>query len=134
VALWVVVRLTRWAANGGSTKAQRLLGRLAAMSLPARAAVLAMVLGATVHAAIIPTHWGDDRVLAILFLADTVGFLAASIWTVAGRRHWQVVSAAMLGGTVAGYAFYLAKGWETADPVGMTVSLIELGGFFFVVL
>ena len=40
----------------------------------------------------------------------------------------------MLGGTVAGYAFYLAKGWETADLVGMTVSLIELSGFFVVLL
>ena len=89
-----------------------------------------MVIGATVHAAIVPTHWGDERVLAALFILDTLGFIGATVWTLASRPHWQLVSAAMLGGTVAGYAFYLAKGWETADPVGMTVSLIELSGFF----
>ena len=134
LVLWVGVRVIRWGARNGSTTAQRLSGRLSALSFPAKAAVVAMVIGATVHAAIVPTHWGEDRVLAILFLVDTAGFLAAAMWTIADRPHWQLVSAAMLGGTVAGYAFYLAKGWETADPVGMTVSLVELFGFFTVVL
>jgi hypothetical protein len=60
--------------------------------------------------------------------------MGAALWTIASRPHWQLVSAAMLGGTVAGYAFYLAKGWETTDPVGMTVSLIELSEFFLLVL
>ena len=53
--------------------------------------------------------------VALAFILDTMGFLGTMVWTIASRPYWQVVSAAMLGGTVAGYAFYLAKGWETAD-------------------
>ena len=134
LVLWAVLGLIHWRARAGSAKAQRLSERLAAWPLPAKASVIAMVIGATVHAAIVPTHWADDRVLAVLFLLDTLGFIGALLWTVAGRRYWQVASAAMLGGTVAGYAFYLVKGWETADPVGMATGLIELSGFFVLVL
>jgi hypothetical protein len=120
----------RWKARAGSPRAMR----LRALPFPAKVAVVAMTFGATVHAAIIPTHWAADRVLAVLFILDTLGFAAVAAWTVLQRRHWQLLSAAMLGGTVLGYAFYLGRGWETADPVGMLVSLIELSGFFVVVL
>jgi hypothetical protein len=120
----------RWRAQAGSVGARR----LQSLPFPAKAAVVALTFGATVHAAIIPTHWAEDRAVAILFILDTLGFAFAAAWTVLQRRHWQLLSAAMLGGTVAGYAFYLGRGWETADPVGMVVSLIELAGFFVVVL
>src|SRR6516162_3463132 len=66
LVLWVGVRVIRWGARNGSTTAQRLSGRLSALSFPAKAVVVAMLIGATVHAAIVPTHWGEDRVLAIL--------------------------------------------------------------------
>jgi hypothetical protein len=128
------VMLVRWRTRAGSAWAQRFSDRLGGLSLPANVAVVAMTLGATVHAAVVPTHWGDARVLAILFVLDTLGFLAATTWAIVGWRHWQLAAAAMLGGTVAGYAFYLAKGWETADLVGMAVSLIELAGFLVLVL
>jgi hypothetical protein len=134
LVLWAGVWVIRWRANADSGWALRVSGHLARLSFPAKAAVVAMTIGATVHAAIVPTHWGDERVLAILFIVDTVGFIGAALWTLMDGRYWQFVSAAMLGGTVAGYAFYLAKGWETADPVGMAVSLIELSGFFLLVL
>jgi hypothetical protein len=134
VILWCGTRLTRWGADRGVPGAQRVQGRLRALSLSGQIAVIAMVIGAAVHAAIIPTHWGPDRVLAVLFAIDAVGFAGAALWTVAGRRHWQLISVAMLGGTVAGYAFYLARGWETADLVGIVMSSIELAAFFVVVL
>jgi hypothetical protein len=124
------VIMVRWRARAGLPWALRLRG----LSFPAKASVVAMTFGATVHAAIVPTHWADERVLAVLFILDTLGFAGAVAWTLSGRRHWQLASAGMLGGTVAGYAFYLARGWETADPVGIVVSLIELSGFFAVVL
>jgi hypothetical protein len=128
------VMLVRWRMRTGSAWAQRVSYCVGGLSLQAKVAVVAMTMGATVHAAVVPTHWADDRVLAILFVLDTLGFLAATTWAILSWRHWQLVSAAMLGGTVAGYAFYLAKGWETADPVGMAVSLIELAGFLVLVL
>ena len=69
---------------------------------------------------------GDSTVLAVLFIADAVGFVAASVWVLLGGRHWRLASVGMLGGTVAGYVFYLAKGWETADPVGLLTTGVEL--------
>ncbi len=97
-----------------------------APSFVGRVALVGMLAGAAVHAAIVPTHWGDSTVLAVLFIADAVGFVAASVWVLLGGRHWRLVSAGMLGGTVAGYVLYLAKGWETADPVGSLTTGVEL--------
>ena len=134
LVLWALVVLVGRASGRGRPWAQRLDRRLRDLPFAGKVAAVAMVVGATVHAAIVPTHWGDDQVLAILFVVDALGFLVASWWTVTGRRHWPSASAAMLGGTVAGYAFYLVRGWETPDPVGMLTSTVELAGFFVVVL
>src|SRR5580704_14995843 len=75
------------------------------------------LVGALVHAAIVPTHWGDERVTAILFIVDTAGFALAFWWTFMARTAWRLVVAAMLGGTACVYALYILKGWETMDPV-----------------
>jgi hypothetical protein len=71
------------------------------------------LVGAPVHVAIVPTHWGDERVTAILFVVDTIGFGVAFWWTFTARPHWRLVSVAMLGGTACFYAFSILKGWET---------------------
>ena len=131
---WLAVAAVRAGSSRGSKPAVTLQRRIDATSFPGRVALLAMLVGATVHAAIVPTHWGDSRVLAILFLADVVGFLAASAWLLMGRRHWRLVAMAMLGGTVAGYVLYLLKGWETADPVGLVTTAIELAAALVLVM
>ncbi len=99
-----------------------------------RLVVGAMILGAAVHAAIVPTHWGENRVLAVLFMADTVGFLAAASWMALGGRNRKAAAAAILGGTVVGYVVYLIKGWETADLVGLLITSIELAGLVVLAL
>lgn len=134
LALGLGAKALHVAARHGSLRARQLSERLRALPLPAKAAAVAVTFGAAVHAAIVPAHWGDSRSMAILFILDTLGFMVAGWRTLTGRRHWQRLSAAVLGGTVAGYAFYLARGWETADLVGMITSAIELAGFFVVVL
>ncbi len=134
LVLWALVALVGRASGRGRPWAQHLDRRLRDLPFAGKVVAVAMVIGATVHAAIVPTHWGDDQVLAILFVVDALGFLVAAWWTVTGRRHWPSAAAAMLGGTVAGYAFYLVRGWETPDPVGLLTSTVELAGFFVVVL
>ena len=99
--------------------------RLHALSFAARVALLGTFVGAVVHAVIVPTHWGDARVTAILFVGDAVGFAVAFWWTCTSRRHWQLVSAAMLGGTACAYALYIVRGWETMDLVGLVTTTIE---------
>ena len=105
--------------------AQRAQGRLDALPFVGKIVVFATLVGALVHAVIVPTHWGDARVTAILFIADTVGFAVAFWWTFTARRHWQHLSAAMLGGTACGYALYILMGWETMDLVGLVTTTIE---------
>jgi hypothetical protein len=106
--------------------AQRAQGRLDALSFAGKVVLFGTLVGALVHAVIVPTHWGDARVTAILFIVDTFGFAVAFWWTFAGRRHWQVVSAAMLGGTACGYVLYILMGWETMDLVGLVTTTIEV--------
>jgi hypothetical protein len=105
--------------------AQRSQGRLDALPFAAKVVLFGTLAGALVHAAIVPTHWGDERVTAILFIADTIGFAVAFWWTFTARRYWQFVSAAMLVGTTCGYVLYILKGWETMDLVGLITTTIE---------
>jgi hypothetical protein len=101
---------------------------LQALPFAAKVALLATLVGALVHAVIVPTHWGDARVTAALFIFDTIGFAVAFWWTLTARRHWRLVAAAMLGGTACAYAFYIVKGWETMDLVGLVTTTIEAAG------
>jgi hypothetical protein len=105
--------------------AQLAQGRLDALPFAGRVVLLGTLVGALVHAAIVPTHWGDARVTAILFIVDTIGLAVAFWWTFTARRHWQLISVAMLGGTACGYALYILTGWETMDLVGLITTTIE---------
>jgi hypothetical protein len=126
LAAWCVIAAIRAGANRGYRPFAVVQARLDSLSFEGRVTLVALLVGAVVHAAIIPTHWGDSRVLALLFVVDVVGFLAASAWLVLQRPHWRVVAFGMLVGTAAGYVFYALKGWETPDPVGMITTAVEL--------
>jgi hypothetical protein len=65
--------------------------RLDHLSFAARVALLGSLVGALVHAAIVPTHWGDERMTAI-FILDTIGFGVAFWWAFTSRAHWRLVS------------------------------------------
>jgi hypothetical protein len=105
--------------------AQRAQRRLDALPFAGKVVLLGTLVGAVVHAVIVPTHWGDARVTAILFIVDTVGFAVAFWWTFTARRHWQLVSVAMLGGTACFYALYILTGWENMDLVGLVTTTVE---------
>ncbi len=94
----------------------------------AKVALIGLWVGFVVHVAIVPTHWGDARVTALLFILDAALFAAAAYWTFLARRRWKVISVAISAGTAAGYALYLLTGWETADPVGLVTTTVELAG------
>ncbi len=125
---WAALLALRAGSRHGLRLATALEGRLSATPFAGKVALTVMLLGAAVHAAIVPTHWGNSRPLAILFVLDVLGFLATSAWLVAGCPGWRLGAMAMLGGTFAGYTLYLLKGWETADVVGLTVTSLELAG------
>ncbi len=68
----------------------------------------------------------------MLFVADTIGFGVAFWWTFGARRHWRLLAVTMLGGTAAAYALYILKGWESADPVGLITTTVELAAALIV--
>jgi hypothetical protein len=96
------------------------------LSSPARVVLFGALIGAVVHAALVPTHWADDHNVALLFIVDTAGFALAMAWILLRRRHWAAVSAAMLLGTVGVYAWYLLTGREDPDIVGLLTTAVEL--------
>jgi len=126
VVVWTVLCTLHALADRRVGWAARAVDRLDRLSLGARAALLGALVGAVVHAAIVPTHWRDERFTAILFLVDTAGFAAVFVWTLSGRRHWPSAAVAMLGGTVALYAWYVLSGRETLDLVGLFTTSFEL--------
>jgi hypothetical protein len=96
------------------------------LSSPARVTLFGVLIGAIVHVALVPTHWSDAHNVALLFIVDTVGFAVAIAWILLRRRNWAAVSAAMLLGTVAVYAWYLLTGREDPDLVGLLTTGVEL--------
>lgn len=124
--LWLALCAIRALALARVSWAESLFGRLRQLSFATRAALVALVVGAVVHAVLVPTHWQDAHVTALLFIVDTVGFVFAFVWTLSQRRFWEFIDVIMLVGTAAVYALYLLAGWETADPVGLLTTTIEL--------
>jgi hypothetical protein len=124
-AVWLALAGLRALAARRVGWAGRLIHRIDALAFPAKAVLVGTLVGALVHAAIVPTHWGDARVTALLFIADTVGLAVSFWWTLTARRHWQLGAAAMLGGTACAYALYIVAGWETMDLVGLLTTTIE---------
>jgi phosphatidylserine synthase len=125
-ALWLALCGLRALASHGSSRADNLLRRFDGLTFTAKAVLFASLVGAVVHAAIVSTHWGDSRVTAILFIADTLGFGLVFWLTFNGRPHWRGASVAMFAGTVGAYALYVVRGWETMDLVGLVITTIEL--------
>jgi hypothetical protein len=123
--VWLALSALRALAARQVPWARRAQSRLDAIGFAGRFALFGCLVGALVHAAIVPTHWGDERVTAILFIADTAGFALAFWWTFMARPAWRLVAAAMLGGTACVYALYILKGWETMDPVGLLTTTVE---------
>ena len=107
-----------WAATLGQ--------RLDELPIAAKTALFALLVGAIVHAALVPTHWASDRVTAILFVADAVGFAVAFWWTFGARRYWRWVAVAMLLGSAGAYTLYILRGWETVDLAGLVTTTVEL--------
>jgi hypothetical protein len=126
VVLWLGICAIKALALARVSWAENLMATLGRLTFGARSALVGLVVGAVVHAVLVPTHWQDAHVTALLFIVDTAGFLFALVWTLGQRRFWVLIDVAMLVGTAAVYALYLLAGWETADPVGLLTTTIEL--------
>jgi hypothetical protein len=132
VFIWIALFCLRSLAARQVSWASAFVARLEDLSFTGKAVLCACLFGAFVHAAIVPTHWGDERVTAILFIFDAIGFAIAFWWALTQRAHWRTISVAMLGGTAGFYALYILTGWETMDLVGWLTTTIELAAALLV--
>lgn len=118
------------AARGSSvgSAGARVIDRL---SVAARVTLVACLIGATVHAAMVSTHWHDERSTAWWFAIDAVGFLVAAGWTLLGRAGWRTAGLGMLAVTSAAYIYYVAERGERLDIVGLATTTVELAAAMF---
>jgi hypothetical protein len=128
IVLGVVLFAVRALARRDIGWAEAVVVQLNRLSFSARVVLVATFVGAVVHGALVPTHWSEDRTVALLFIADAVGFGVAFVWTFMPRRYWNVIALATLAGTTATYAWYLLSGRETPDLVGILTTTVELAG------
>ena len=126
IVVWIAIYAVGALRKRGVAWAEVVGQRFERMSFSARVALFASLAGAVVHAALVPTHWTAAHLTALLFIADTVGFAITFVWILTARRYWHSVALAMLGGTTAGYAWYLLTGRETLDLVGLLTTTVEL--------
>ena len=133
IVVWIAICVVGALGRRGVAWAEDVERRFERMSFSARVALFGSLAGAVVHAALVPTHWTPAHVTALLFIADSVGFAIAFAWIFTARRYWHSVALAMLGGTTAGYAWYLLTGRETLDLVGLLTTTVELAAALVVV-
>ena len=124
---WLAVCALHALRHRGVSWATAWAHRLEQLPFDAGVAIAGSLVGAGAHLALVPTHWADERVTALLFLVDAAGFAVAAALAVGRRRLWRTISVAMLAGTAGAYAWYLVAGWESADLSGLLTSTVELG-------
>jgi hypothetical protein len=133
-AIWLALVAVHSLAVRDVSWAERVDVRLRSLGFAARVALVATLVGAVVHAVIVPTHWADARVSAILFVVDTIAFTVAWGWTYLRRAQWRTASVLVLGGTASAYVLYIIKGWETMDLVGLVTTTIEAAAALILLL
>ena len=126
VVIVLAVLACRLLAGRGSTAARAVTTRLDQLTVGARVAVVACLIGAAVHAAIVPTHWAQERTMAILFGVAAMGFVVVALLALLVTPGWRAASIGMLVATTAAYVYYLMIEGESADLVGVVTTTLEL--------
>lgn len=109
VVVWLAVCGLRALSNRGAGWTKDWVRGMDGLSFAAQAALLASLVGAGVHAALVPGHWDEDRTRALFFVADAVAFLLVFGWTLAARRGWRLLNVGVLTATVVTYVVYLLR-------------------------
>lgn len=119
--------------------AVRVDARLRQLTAIDKAALVIVLMAGAVKCAVAPTHWAAnkpwhylithlayERTMAYAFVLDAIGFFVAAIVLFVNRSWGRFLAAASCIATIIGYTAYMVYGWESADPVGLTITLLEL--------
>jgi hypothetical protein len=100
-----------------------------------RLAALGMVISATIHLALAPSHWAEDHVRSVLFVLDGIGLSGVAIAGLALRLPaWRVAAVGLLGAEICAYLGYVVAGVEQLDAVGIATKLVELAAIAVVLV
>ena len=133
----ILVCLFMFAIEVGSRRGVVLATRLRAgyqrLAAPGQFALLLIAMTAMIHLALIPTHWTEDRLRAVLFGLDTVALLGVAVGAFV-RRDWVTPAALLLIANVLAYAFYVLTGREGLDAIGIFTQVVELSALVLVLV
>jgi hypothetical protein len=92
-----------------------------------RLAALGMVMSATIHLGLAPSHWAEDHVRAVLFALDGVALGGVAISALMLRLPaWRAAAVALLSAELFAYLGYVVAGVEQLDAVGIATKLVAL--------
>jgi hypothetical protein len=127
VAVTGVLLALEASARAGVPAAARLRSAFLDSSPGLRTAAFGMVVSATIHIALAPSHWSEDRPLAVLFAVDGVALTTVAIGALLLRfLLWRVAAVVLLSAEIVAYAGYVVAGVEQLDAVGIATKLVEL--------
>jgi hypothetical protein len=105
--------------------AVRLLDGLNKLSSAMRLALLLVMVSATVHLSLVPSHLLEPAT-AGLFTLDGLAETAVCVMACLGTPRWRQLGAALMMANLMAYAGYLLAGLETPDGVGLVTKLVEV--------
>jgi hypothetical protein len=125
VAVILLLLLLDLGARYEQAFAMRLLGGLKRLSPAMRLALLLVMVSATVHLSLVPSHLLEPA-SAGLFAADGLAEIAVCVMACLGTPRWRQLGAALMAANLLAYAGFLLAGLETLDGVGLVTKLVEM--------
>ena len=127
IAITGVLLALEAGARAGIPAAVGLRSAFLESSSDVRMAAFGMVVSATIHIALAPSHWSEDHVRAVLFVLDGVALTAVAVAALLLRfPAWRAAGVVLLSAEIVAYAGYVVAGVEQLDAVGLATKLVEL--------
>jgi hypothetical protein len=127
IAITGVLLAIETGARAGVPAATRMRSAFINSSPAVRTAAFGMVVSATIHIALAPSHWSEDHARAVLFTLDGVALTAVAIAALLLRfSPWRAAGVVLLSAEVVAYVGYVVAGVEQLDAVGIATKLVEL--------
>ena len=122
--IWLFFKAARSLATGFGP-ASRFVGSYERASLLDRTAALLLLAAGSIHLALVPTHFHEQRGAASLFAIDGALLLVLSaavfVW-----HNWRPAAAVLLAFSILAYLPFLISGREEPDQFGIATKVIEL--------
>lgn len=127
IAITGVMLALEAGSRAGVPAAMRVRSAFITSSPGVRMAAFGMVVSATIHIALAPSHWSEDHVRTFLFIVDGVALTAVAIAALLLRFPlWRAAGVVLLSAEIVAYVGYVVAGMEQLDAVGIATKLVEL--------